>query len=314
MQATRGASCVTRAPRVKRYQLEARAVADASWSSISVVMLAGIVACSSEAPAQAPVVHRLDAAAGRLALCLGLSSPSVVGYLGAPEIGGASEETKRCLRGAEDCDSVLSCAGYAAEPCEAGCDGDIARNCFVAPNGLSIATYENCAENADGNGSCDLVLEDKGNYALCHDSQMCSESRCEEGVGLFCDGGHEVAFPCGSDELCLTDGVSTSCVREQPCERDHCDASGEVLYLCERGRLVLEARCESVLPGTRCVQNSIFAQCEARVADPSCMAEPQRSFCDGNLAVACNSGVRYEIDCTAVDGRCLERNGAATCQ
>jgi len=313
MQADCGAACVTVAPRVKRCRLEGRAAGNASWSSIGVVVWAAIVACSNEGAVEAPVVHRLDQAAARLALCLGLPASNVVGYLGSTEIGGASEEIKHCLAGAQDCSSVLGCAGYEPGPCEAGCEGEIARNCFVTRNGLSVATRENCTANAHRNGSCDLVLENKGNYALCHDGRTCSESRCEDGVGLFCDAGHEVAFPCGSDELCMSDGVSTSCLRDQPCQQDHCDATGEILYLCDRGRLAQETHCDSVLPGTRCVHTSIFAQCEARIAHPSCATDPHRSFCDGNLAVACSSGLRYEIDCSAVDGHCVEQHGSATC-
>jgi hypothetical protein len=289
-------------------------VSNPPWSRLGALIWASIAACSNEVAPEAPVAHRLDHVAGRLALCLGLPAPNVVGYLGSAEIGGASEETKHCLAGAHDCASVLGCAGYEPGPCEAGCEGKIARNCLVTRNGLSVATREDCSENAQGNGSCDLVLESKGNYALCHDGRTCSESRCEDGVGLFCDAGHEVAFPCSSDELCLSDGASTSCLRDQPCEHDHCDATGEILYLCDRGRLAQEARCDSVLPGTRCVQTSIFAHCEAPVADPTCATDPDRSFCDGDLAVACNRGVRYEIDCSAVDGHCVEQSASATCR
>lgn len=283
-------------------------------ASLFAMVLSGS-ACSSEpVKEEAPLVQRLGVAAGRLSQCLGLPSSHVVGYLGSPTLGGASEETKACLESAKDCSGVLRCAGYEVQACEPGCEGEVARNCIELPNGVQVAMREDCSENEHGNTSCALITEDKGNYALCHRGMSCSESRCDGTMGLFCDKGHEVAYPCEPNELCLSDGVGTSCLRDVPCERDHCDESGETAVICDRGRVAIEVRCETELPGTRCVESLASTGCEARVTDPACVADAFGSFCDGNLAVACENGVRYEFDCFEVEGRCVEQDRAATCQ
>lgn len=246
--------------------------------------------------------------AALVSACLAYTFADTAMLLSSPVIGGASLELRACLSEAADCEAVLGCMGYTRSPCpepDSLCDGDRALHCLSLAEGLDVVYSENCADDPNGNTSCDIVsIEGKEPRAACN-AGPCSRDRCEDDVLYACDGDREVRTVCSSQRSCHEYEPFASCELPDECARDHCD--GDALVVCQAGFVHYRENCAAIIPGTRCRTTEFGAECAAESLHPTCPAFPLfSSFCEGDIGVACQLGARFEVDCSAIGAACVE--------
>ena len=132
-----------------------------------------------------------------------------------------------------------------------------------------------------------------------------------------CNDGLERRTDCAAlGRTCSTYPNKTTCVGKQPCNADVCD--GAEIVTCNAGfeydrvdctLRVLNGTCELVNKTPKCVATAPSADCPA--------GSPDKSWCVGDVGVACVGGARVTTDCAAFENaRCVEdkANGFAVCK
>jgi hypothetical protein len=274
-----------------------------------------LYACQTGVETPETSVFASGPSAALISECMGYSVGDAVSFLGHPLQGGFDLRARDCLATATDCQGVFACLGYTVEACEEGCDGAVARHCQELPNKLLVSWHEDCSQDVDGNHECKLTIDEgKGNYSRCYEGAICDKNSCVEGAAVLCDHGTSKRFACAEDEECRLLGEASLCVVGDACEGDRCDDE-QTLARCNGGVVELRARCEDIVPGTVCTQiDSTQATCQAKTPHPSCPKnQPFSEHCEGDVAIACRVGVRYEIDCALTGDRCVSSDGAARC-
>lgn len=276
----------------------------------------GCVALVAQACEPAPMfemssawVNRDDAhTQAKLSACLGSDISSSIAFFQPPLLGGyaGEDDVRLCLKAATTCAAVRECTGYSLTECEQGsfrCEGSVALTCSSTKQPMALESRRDCAVDPAGNHQCAVGKDSKGEtLAFCHAAAPCNESRCDQDVAAYCVGGWEQRLDCrASGRVCVQNDNVVRCVFPAECVRDEC--SGDILRVCSDGRVLLEGACSVVIPGTTCVQNDSTASCEPVVTAPDCLAHPTNDqWCEGNVSVTCMYGVRFEIDCSVLQG------------
>lgn len=279
-------------------------------------LLLTMQACRSQVddPSE-PVVFAVDAAGARVSACLGYSVGASVSFFGHPLLGAPAREVGDCVRQTSDCDGVLACLGYSAGPCAEGCEGSTAKHCRTLPNGLLVGWDEDCSRDLAGNHECKLIVDaGKGDFAGCFAGTTCEANSCEEGAAIYCEHGNSQRFACASNQTCSLLGEASDCMEEGDCDGDRCEGD-QTLVKCNGGLVAFRVQCDDIVPGTVCQPfNASEAGCVAKTPHPTCpIEEAFANRCEGDVAIACMLGVRYELDCSLIDGHCDPANDSASC-
>lgn len=279
-------------------------------------LLTPLCACRSEidAPAE-PQVFVAGEASARVSACLGYSVGAAINFFGHPLLGAPDHEVGACVHSASDCDGVLACLGYSVGECEEGCEASVARHCRTLPNGIRVSWREDCSRDPANNHECKLIVDaGKGDFSGCFEGTTCEAHGCTEEASVYCEHGYSQRVACAAPQTCTVLGEASLCADGGSCQGDRCEGE-QTLVLCNGGAVAFRVQCEDVLPGTVCDTFAAGeATCVAKVPHPSCPIEqPFTNHCEGDLAIACMVGIRYEVDCGLVGAHCDPADSSARC-
>jgi len=257
----------------------------------------------------APALADDGALRAKVSVCLDVDPVAAFTFFWPASMGGAPD-ARGCVAAATGCADVLACAGYARSGCTAAddrCDGGKAIACLGLASGLTVVAESACEGDPDGNATCSIEDDLKhGRGAFCHGG-ACAGERCEGSVMVRCRGGLEVRSDCAREgKGCAVPNGEAFCAYPETCAVDRC--AGDVIELCDSGRVVVRERCGDLVPGSACTDRMGRVECIADVPSGSCVDKTEfESWCEGTTAVTCFGGVRAEMDCGALaDGRCEE--------
>jgi hypothetical protein len=267
-----------------------------------------LTACQADgAPAQ--TLADDGALRAKVSVCLGIDAAAAFTFFWPEHMGGAPD-ARNCVAAAAGCADVLACAGYTRAGCTAAddrCDGGKAIACLALTKDLTVVAESSCEADPAGDTVCSIEDDLKhGRGAFCHGG-ACAGERCDGSTIVRCRGGLEVRSDCAREgKGCAVAYGEAFCAYEQTCAVDRC--AGDVIELCESGRVVVRERCGDLVTGSACTDGMGRVECLADVASDGCADKIEfQSWCEGATAVTCFAGVRAEMDCGALaDGRCAE--------
>lgn len=254
--------------------------------------------------APAPVLADDGALRAKVSVCLNLDPVAAFTFFWPASMGGAAD-ARDCVAAATGCADVLACAGYARSGCTAAddrCDGGKATACLGLASGLTVVAESACEGDPDGNPTCSIEDDPKhGRGAFCHGG-ACAGERCEGSTIVRCRGGLEVRSDCAPEgKGCAIPNGEAFCAYPETCAVDRC--AGDVMQLCDSGRVIVRERCADLVPGSACTDRMGRVECLADVPSGGCADKTEfESWCEGTTAVTCFAGVRTEMDCGALAG------------
>lgn len=289
--------------------------------AVGVLLLAG--GCSHDSAGSAGVNADRGAVRAKASACFGYGLDGVVRYSLA-EPGSELAVTGDCIATKDDCNDIIRCSGVEPKACQApgSCVGTVVTRCSVLPTGTQIAWTEDCAADASGNSQC--VSTAPNNQILGCNAGPCVPGtlpRCDGSALVSCYEGGEVRLDCAlTGYTCATDslGQNPSCVLAQrkACEASFCD--GSTIVTCAGGLEGYRSDCRYGAPAGTCELRDGLPGCVAGERSPVCPLDtPYRSWCEGDLGIACVLGGRVVTNCSAYKGaHCAEDEltGAARCE
>ena len=257
--------------------------------------------------ATAPALLDVGALRAKVSACTGADAAAAFTFFWPRHLSGVADAVD-CVAAARDCSEVLACAGYSSAGCSAAddrCEGGSAFACVTLASGLNVALQRDCAGDPLGNTACSVADDAKyGIGAFCH-GPGCVADHCDGNAVVRCRGGFEVRTDCGvQGQACAEHDGQVFCAFGDTCQADRC--AGQVIELCNNGRITLRERCDELVPGTTCMDRTGLVECMAEVPSTDCAMQTDfASWCDSGLAVTCLGGVRAEADCASLpDGVC----------